>query len=143
MKDPATPLLEVYATALHETITVSGFAFPFYTVVPEGTDLNYILLADIDVTPDDDKQTLSYSADVALMVVTSNKGSSGSHVKASAVIDQIFNIIITKGDGFTSIADWNLNRSRLVSRNVLPVEKTESETIIRHLIQINHFIEEL
>lgn len=144
MKNPAIPLLEAYATALHETITVSGLAFPYYTGAPEGTDLNYILLSDVTSTPDDDKQTLSYSVDVLIEVVTNNKGGSSSQVKAANVIDGIFNIIITKGGGFVSLLpDWNLNKSRLLSSTVFPVQKTESETVSRHAIIINHFIEEL
>jgi hypothetical protein len=144
MKSPAIPLLEAYATALNNTISVSGSAIPYYIAPPEGTTIDYIILRDLNATPDDDKQTLSYSVDVLLEVITSNKGGNSSPVKATEIIDGIFNIIITKGAGFTSLApDWNLNRSRLISQTVLPPERTESETINRHAILINHFIEEL
>jgi len=144
MKSPAIPLLEAYATALHETITVSSVPIPYYIAPPEGTGLNYIILRDLNAVPDDDKQTLSYSVDILLEVITSNKGGNSSPVNAAEIIDGIFNIIITKGAGFVSLEpDWNLNKSRLVSQTMLPPERTESETIVRNAILINHFIEEL
>jgi hypothetical protein len=143
MKSPAIPLLEAYATLLHETITVGGFDFPYYTSAPEGTDLNYILLRDYSAVPDDDKQTLSYSVDMLLEVVTSNKGGGLTQTTPAEVIDGIFNIILVKGGGFDIGNEWDMSRSRLVSQTIIPIDNTQSEVVSRHAILINHFIEEL
>ena len=90
------PYRRALFTAL-STITYGGVAVPVYQFPPMDAATPYILLADMDSFPLDDKDVFTQQVTTEIHVVTEFTGDYGGSIMADTILDSIMNLLITKG----------------------------------------------
>ena len=90
------PYRRALFTAL-STITYNGVAVPVHQFPPEGAATPYILIADMDSFPLEDKDVFTQQVTTEIHVVTEFVGDYGGSIAADTILDSIMNLLVTKG----------------------------------------------
>ena len=91
--DPNDEILTLFTQRL-SALTYEGKAYPVYTVVPKGTEFDYVLMAPVEYIDDSAKDTNSYECTQLFDVVTVNQR--GSWKGCNSLCGQIMAQIMKK-----------------------------------------------
>ena len=130
------------------TIVYNGAAVPVYQYPPMNVAAPYILIADMDAFPLEDKTVFSQQVTTEIHVVTEFVGDFGGSVTADAILDLVMDLLITKGvtvgDRAKLIDMDDFEQTTCVMQDQRYINEFDGQKkTVRSVLSINSIIDEL
>jgi hypothetical protein len=135
--DPNDEILALFMHRL-SALTYDGVSYPIYTVVPQNTAFNYVLMAPVEFVDDSAKGINSYECTQLFDVVTLDKGRN-SWKACNSLCGQIMDEIM-KLDLVTQ--NWHSTVEPVVDGSNAFMESVEGGVILRKLIRFRYNLQQ-
>lgn len=144
MKDVSLPLRTKYYELLNGNVTLNGILVPVFDVTANQQAYPFIILDVLNGLPEEDKDLFGSEIIFTIDIVTGySVGGGGGRKDSDLIAGQVKNLI--KPSKIQNVFDLEPNFTNIVTtfeRENTIIEQTETNLIIRRVLEFKHIIQE-